>query len=211
MAFVTNLYNKNEIAVTRTPCNAYITMIAWQNTPYIARKNGKAVGYLVVDKSQTTLAEQFAVDVNSFTDMICAWQKRVNSTIHITLQPHQIEKTRIFTAVCERFSMDSPSHFCILSWDKVIDAFIKLKHEYCALPKGELVVKIESYGTVRIYVDDFGAGCEKTNATPMLTMDRLMATRYIFGLYPAVMTADVGHLAQAWFPLPLSWNLQDRV
>ena len=40
---------------------------------------------------------------------------------------------------------------------------------------------------------------------------KLSAHRYLFGPYSPSYTAEASYLAEAWLPLPLSWNGQDRV
>lgn len=210
LRFAADLYNQNAIAVPRTAENAYLSMSMWRNVPYLAQRNGKPVGFLCAGETGGGVAEIFAVDTQAFADVVCAWQKE-RGDISFSLQPHQVELVRLFSAVCESSSIYSPSHFYIRNWDKVVNAFMKLKASYCSLPKGELIIGIEGYGALRAFVDDSGAGCEKTTKTPELTLDRLAATRYIFGPYPPVFTGEAGALAQAWFPLPLSWNGQDRV
>ncbi len=205
------LYNANEIAVTRTSENAYATMTAWRNVPYIAVRNGKAIGYLCANPTGTGAAEVFGMDAQAQKDILCAWQKKCGENINFSLQPHQVEAVQMFSAVCGNYYIGSPSHFYIRNWEKVVGAFMKLKASYCQLPKGELCIGIENYGTIRLFVNENGAGCKKTDETPEITLDRLAAARYIFGPFPPVCTGKASALAQAWFPLPLSWNGQDRV
>ena len=211
LRFAIELYNQNEIAVTRTEENAYVSMTAWKNTPYLATRNGELLGYLSANETGAYIAEIFSVDTQSFIDMICAWQKKVDAEIYFSLQPHRIDKIRVFSAVCERSQIDTPSHFYIRNWEKVIGAFIKLKNSYCELPHGELVIEIENYGALRIYVNESGIGCERTDKTPYITLDRLSASRYIFGLNAPIYSGKANAFVQAWFPLPLGWNGQDRV
>ena len=209
--FAAQLYNANEIAVTRDLKNAYATMTAWRNVPYIATRGGKAIGYLCVGATGAGVAEAFGEDAQAKTDMLCAWQKKCETNINFSLQPHEIEMVKTFSAICGSYYIGSPSHFYIRNWEKVVGAFMRLKASYCSLPKGKLCIRIENYGTIKLYVDENGAGCEKTDETPKITLDRLSAARYIFGPFSPVYTGGTGLLAQAWLPLPLSWNGQDRV
>ena len=124
---------------------------------------------------------------------------------------NQVEALKVFTAACESFSMASPSHFFIQNWAETVDAFMKLKASYCPLPQGEIKIGIENYGVIRVYVDEKGAGCEKTDAAPDLELDQLSASRYVFGPCAPVYTGAASLFAQSCFPLPLSWNGQDRV
>lgn len=211
LRFAADLYNRNEIAVPRTAENAYLSLSTWRNVPYLATQNGKPVGYLCAGEAGGGVAEIFAVNTQAFADVVCAWQKERACDLSFSLQPHQVELVRLFSAVCESSSIYSPSHFYIRNWEKVVGAFMRLKASCCKLPQGELIMEIEGYGTLRIFVGEKGAGCEKTTKKPELTLDRLAAARYIFGPYPPVCTGEAGALAQAWFPLPLGWNGQDRV
>ena len=211
LSFTAELYNKNAITVHRTGENAYLSLTMWLNKPYITLRDGIPVGYICANSDGSCIAELFAKDTDTFTSMVCAWQKRCGSNITFPLQMHQIEQIRVFSAVCESSVIHSPSHFKIRNWADFTDAFIKLKASYCKMPQGELYIGITDYGTIRLYVNEKGAGCEKTDHTPDITLDGLSAARYIFGPYPPICTADTSYLVQAWFPLPLSWNGQDRV
>ena len=211
LAFAAGLYNANAIAVTRTPQDAYLSMTAWRSTPYLALKEGKPIGYLSVGTQVGSISEVYALDCQALQDVLCGWQDRVNTTLHFQLQQHQVEELKVFSAACESFSMASPSHFFIQNWAETVDAFMKLKASYSALPQGEVKIGIENYGTIRVYVDENGAGCEKTEEAPDLELEHLAATRYLFGPCPPVCTADASLFAQSCFPLPLSWNGQDRV
>ena len=211
LAFAAKLYNANAIAVTRTPEDAYLSMTAWRSTPYLALKEGRPIGYLSVSPVVANISEVYAVDCEALQDVLCGWQERMNTTLHFQLQQHQAEEVKVFSAACESFSMASPSHFFIQNWAETVDAFMKLKASYCTLPKGEIKIGIENYGTIRVYADENGAGCEKTPDAPDVQLDHLAATRYVFGPCASVYTAEASLFAQACFPLPLSWNGQDRV
>ena len=105
----------------------------------------------------------------------------------------------------------SYSHFKIINWANVVDAFFKLKATYCKVMPGELKIEIEGYGTIRLFAENEVAGCELCDDKPDIILERITASRYIFGTYAPSYTFDAPPVAQAWFPLPLSWNGQDRV
>jgi len=211
LAFAAELYNKNKICVPRTADNAMLSLTMWKNTPYIALKGNESIGYLSANDSGKNLAEQFAVDTEALSDMLCAWQERVDTDISFSLQAHQVDAVRLFSAICEYSRIQSPSHFFIRNFARFTDAFMKLKASVGNMMVGELYLEIMGYGTVRMYADGNTAGCELCDHKPDITLDRLAASRYVFGPYPPIITAEAPVLAQAWFPLPLSWNGQDRV
>ncbi|MBR2376901.1 MAG: GNAT family N-acetyltransferase [Clostridia bacterium] len=211
LEFATKLYNKNKINVPRKVENAYLTMSAWLNTPYIAICNGNPIGYLSVNNEGVNIAEIFAVDTKSFIDIICSWHAKVNTSIHFYLQPHSVAEMQFFTSVCENFNLTYPGLFYVRNWEKVVNAFMKLKASYIDMPKGEINIEIRGYGTIKVYVNNNEVGCVSTKDKPDITLDNLTASRYIFGPYSPIYTNKVTALAQSWFPLPLSWNGQDRI
>ena len=88
---------------------------------------------------------------------------------------------------------------------------MKLKATYMPLAMGKMHLEIEGYGTFCIYSDNGNVGCERSKEAPDITLDALSSARYIFGPYPPVYTSESLPLADAWFPLPLSWNSLDRL
>ncbi len=191
--------------------NFWLSMIAWQNSGYAAYLDGRMIGYLVT-KDGSSIAEAFAETPELYRDMLFAWLRTNDkSGISFSLAPWQPEEVRLMSAVCESYSVGSPCHFKIIHWDTVADALIRLEASYTALAKGELILGIEDWGNLRLYVDETGAGAEKTDRAASLTLDRLEATRFLFGTLPPCCTGEASEAANAWLPLPLSWNLQDRV
>lgn len=213
------LYSAGGIAVDRSAGgyeDVYRSMAAWQNEPWLAlRPDGSIAGYLCASSSGTALAEQGAVSDACLIEMLCQWQRQTGQAISLRLAPWQPSLLRRLSALCEGMSAASPCHFQIRSWAKVLDALMKLKAEYLPLPEGELVLSISGYGSVRLYVKNGDAGCEPTGQPGALVLDRLTAARYLFGPLPPHCTvsapSQTERLAAQWLPLPLSWNLQDRV
>ena len=211
LKFCCGLYNANAIAVTRDVADCYQVMTAWEHTPYLCLQAGEPVGYLCADGSGMDVAEVFGVDLGRFTDILCQWQKQKQTAVCFALQPHMTEYIRRFSAISDVMKVQSPSHFKICNWEKVITAFLKLKASYRVLQEGELILEIADYGKVRIFVEGKNVGCEKTDLAPQLTLTSLEASRFLFGPLSPGDTAEANPLAENWFPLPLSWNGQDRV
>ena len=105
-----------------------------------------------------------------------------------------------------------PCNFKIINFEKVTDAFMKLKKSYMPnLPDGEAIIEIKDYGNIRLYSKDGYAGCEKTNGMADICFDKLSATRYIFSNYTPHNLFDQNIFLKMWLPLPLGWNTLDRV
>ena len=209
------LQSSNALAVERSEKNAYAdvyaSMTAWRNIPWLAKKDGRIIGYLCASENGCSVAENYTYDTEGMKAMLGAWQKRIGGTISFRFQPYEIENVRVFSSICEGVSITSPCHFKILEWDRVIGAFMRLKASYAAMPKGTLSIHIIGYGGVRLFVNEHGVGCESYEGACDLTLEPLQATRYLFGLLPPDCVAETNQLATAWLPLPLSWNTQNRV
>ena len=208
LAFTASLYNKNAIAVPRTVENANLSLTMWLNIPF---RDGEHIGYICANSDKSGIAEFDAVDTSALVDMICAWQEYSGKTVYFARQMHQVESVRIFAEVCEGYSAHSPSHFKIINWAKVVDAFFKLKATYCPILCGELKIGIDGYGAIRLFAENGRVGCELCDDKADIKLDPLAASRYIFGTYAPIYTYAAPGVSQAWFPLPLSWNGQDRV
>ena len=209
------LQGNGKVAVERGEGNdyfdVYTSITAWQNVPYAAIKDERVIGYLCVNARGNTLAECFAESTEAMAEMICAWQKQCEATVYFSLFPHDIETVRLFASRAESMTVKPPCHFKIINWQRVVSAFMKLKASYTDMQEGELKIGIKDYGVLRLYVKHGAVGCERTDDEADLTLNSLEASRYLFGPLPPEATADAGNLAHSWFPLPLSWNGQDRV
>lgn len=191
--------------------DVYTSMIAWQNIPYAAFSGGKMIGYICVNSRGDTIAEHYAVSTDATAEMICAWQKKYGGTVYFHLFPYDMENVRLFSARAESVAVKSPSLFKIISWEKVIGAFMRLKASYTRMADGELKIEIKGYGMLRLYVSGDSIGCEKTEGEADIKLDSLEASRFLFGTLPPEATADTDGISRGWLPLPLSWNGQDRV
>ncbi len=215
LEIASNLQSSGKFFVERKKDNGYFetysSMTAWKNVPYLAKQGDKVLGYLCAQENGGNIAEFFAYSATDALQMLCAWQQKVDKNITFQLQPHEIDKVRLFASVCERVSVISPSQFKIINWEKVISAFMKLKAGYTVMPKGVLTIHVKNYGGLKLCVDEKGIGCERYDGKCEISLSELEATRYIFGTLPPETVISANAVAKTWLPLPLSWNLQDRV
>ena len=92
------------------------------------------------------------------------------------------------------------------------NALLKLKSSYCKMIDGESNILIENYGTIKIKVEKGIATCTLTSDTPDIKVTNLQAQRLLFSYLPTYHTINKSPaFLNAILPLPLSWNLQDRV
>ncbi len=214
LEYCCELYDKKAFYVLRGKDDnyrkMYLSMVAWQNVPYIAKdEKGNFIGFLSIKENE--IAEIFAESPEYFRDIILSRVANSNEAINFSLRPHNVEEMRIFTPVCENFTIVSPSRFKIMNYKKVINALLKLKASILPLTDADFTINIETYGKLRIVSDKNGARCEDFDGECDVTLSRNGASRFLFGPVGAEFAADTSVKMGNLLPLPLSWNLQDRV
>jgi len=189
--------------------DVYLSLITKSSVPYLALRDGEPIGYICTNAYGDHVSEIRGIDTLSLIEIAVSWQNRCCSEIVLPIAPHMAEEVKIFNEGCEGVSIVSPSRFRIINWQKMVDAFLKLRASYESLPEGEFTVEIEGYGTIRLYVRGNEVGCDKVNCSADIKLDRLSAARLLFGPLPPAATAEIPTNCKAWLPLPLTWYSLD--
>lgn len=190
----------------------YLTMRAWRSIPYIAKDDkGNMIGYVCSCENKTNIAEVIAKDLQNLKDIIFSWQKLQNADVNFTLMPMEIDAIRYFSNIAELINKTSPSHFKIINFDKITDALIKVKANYTNLPEGKRIIGIKNWGNLKISVENGKASCIKTDEDAYVVLDKLSATRLLFGPFGHETVIQHDSFLASILPLPLSWNTLDRV
>ncbi len=208
------LYEKEPMHVLRQNReDFYLTMVAWQNIPYAAfQADGRMIGYLCGAATGGEVAEAAAENPDWLVQLLAAWGKERQAAVHFSLRPWQWAEMARLQVVCDSYSLSSPCQFLIRRWDRVTDALMKLRHSLSPMAEGTWILGIEGWGNLRLFVSQGEAGAQRTTERAAFTTDRLTATRLLFGPLPPWGTIDANlGIAASWLPLPLGWNLQDRV
>jgi hypothetical protein len=148
--------------------------------------------------------------------MLCAWiMQRQLESISFSLAPWELAGCRTFNRICEQMSVKPASQFLIRNWAGLTDALLALKARLHRLPAGKAVIGIDDYGSITLQVDGPDGSCRLSDDAPDLQIDRLTATRLLFGPMPPSSVIEIPdtseHLLNSWLPLPLAWIGQDRV
>jgi len=202
-----------ERSIDETFLGDYLTMRAWNSTPYIAfDENKDMIGYICATENETVIADVYARESQELKNIVFAWQKRCGTSVKISIMPWQCETVKYFSSISASVGISSPSLFKIISFDKVSDALIKLKKSYYPnLTQGERVIGIEGWGNLKICIEKDNAYCKKTDEIPNIILDKLSATRLLFGPFSAETVVYADGFFSSVLPLPLSWNTLDRV
>ncbi|MBQ8081713.1 MAG: GNAT family N-acetyltransferase [Clostridia bacterium] len=225
LSFCHELSRRSAVYVERSPedheRDVYLALCSKHAAPYLAVENGEPVGYLAAASDQQFIGrsvdgprilEWNTVSSKYTAPMLCAWQRRVKSNVTFLLGPHMQEELRLFAPAAEYVSLSSSHRIKVLNYVKLADALLKLKASQRPLLKGKYVIGIEDYGAISLEVSESGASCVMSKDAPDVTLDRLSATRLLFGCLPPSCTlASPGPLPESWLPLPFSWNTLDYV
>ncbi len=215
LAHVWDLYSQNKIAVNRLEMPAYAdvyhSLTAWRCRGYaMENREGVLCGYLSADPDGN-VTEWGAVTADVACEMLALWQSTVQKSITVPVAPYQSDMLAKLSTLCEGYTVNMPSLFKIINWEKTVGAFLGLKASYTALPDGEWVLGIQDYGNIMLTVSGGETACRRTEKTSDCQLPPLAATRLLFGPMPAAGVLPLPPAVNAWLPLPLSWNLQDRV
>ena len=212
LTFARRVYHQNKVSVLRNDNDVmYRVMTAWKNTPYLVSKNDAPIGYFTLTPDKKTVSEAYAESKEAYLDTVVAISNYLNGGFSITLFEHDIELVREMNKCAEYMSIQIPSNFNIVSFERVVDAYIKLKSSYTRLAQGSVTIHIEDYGKIKIFADENDCGCVSFDGKCDFELSKSEATRFIFGMHPSVSVTEPNLFAKSNFPLPLSWNTQNRV
>ena len=210
--FARKVYHQNKVSVLRNDNSVmYRVMTAWKNTPYLVSKNNNPIGYFTLTPDKKAVSELYATDKESYFDTVVAISNYLSGDFSITLPQHDIDLIREMNKCAEYMSIQIPSNFNIVNFEKVVDAYIKLKESYTCLANGCVTISIKEYGKIKIFANKNSCGCVKFDGECDFELSKPDATRFIFGMHPPAAVIEPNLFAKANFPLPLSWNTQNRV
>ena len=84
-------------------------------------------------------------------------------------------------------------------------------YENTPIIDGELTLGIEGYGNLEIFAHGSSVGARMRENAPEITLPRLDATRFLFGLSPTLVAPTPSAFAACALPLPLYWNKLDCI
>ncbi len=186
---------------------------AWHHIPYLATdQDGNRLGFLSASADKKDIAELYGVSDAIRAEILKSWIIRNDlGRVTYTSLGHDTAIAAQLSRECAMPTISHASQFKILHWAKLADALLKLKYR-AAPPNGRFSIHIHTFGTL-VYQD--GVFQMTQTAIADLSLDPLTATRFLFGpdspTAVCSIPAEKRTLALALFPLPLSWNGQDRV
>ncbi len=199
-----------------TDWDFYDTMCAWQNIPFVVTdEGGTTIGFLAARGNE--VAELYTTSASRFVCIALAWAQKNGAPVGIPLMAHQIDETAILDARGAAYSQSHASMFRVMSWTDILRGTLALGAAVRPMKDFRCTVKITGIDTPECAKCDSGTftiACEsgkpsvaRTNAAPDITIPYEDAGKFFFGRAGEPMERPAG----LPFPLPFSWNLQDRV
>ncbi len=216
LKFAHDIYEKRDFYLERGTDNnydgTYRTLCAKCCVPYLATdKSGRMIGYISASENGDHIWEIRAVTTENYIRMIPAWNYFAACDVRFNISPLLFDEAKFFTKVCEDVTVSSTTFFKIINWEKVTRVYLNLKAKYETLPDGELKIAIADYGTLEISVSGGVPSCVRTNGEGDISLDKLDATRLIFGHLPTDAVCSLPYFAKCWFPLPMTWDSLDAL
>lgn len=194
-------------------CDCYDTACSWGMQVWAAEdEQGRMTGYLSASADSTVIGEQYAQTPDLLYAMLLNWLSSQDiPEIRLRTSPHDVSLNRCLNRLCAECRMEQTSNFKIIHWDKVVDAFLKLKASLTTLPQGSMNLTVTGYGTLHIE----GADCTITDEPADLELDKLTAVRFLFGPQSVEQCCEIPKQVRTYcsslLPLPFGWNAQERV
>lgn len=216
LTFVRELSNSKRFYVERCgndrERDVFRTLCAKRCTPYIALREGNPIGYLCANDGGRYVPEMRADSAESFMQILCAWQAETGEKITVAVAPYMTGELEALSRCAHEVTVTTPSRFKIIRWERVCDALMKLQFSLRKMPAGNFYLNIQDYGTLHFFADETGAGCTREDSAPYdLSLTAERAAPFLFGPYIPSLIAPEYSRMNAWFPLPLSWNMLDVV
>jgi len=190
------------------------TLRSWALVPYIIENGGVFAGYFLYSPWVSRVEELCLVDSAGYGDAVRAiFLALRRAKLRFTILPSEMEADAFFQLLCEQAEIKSPECFCVLNYERVLRAMLRLQAKKAPLCEGELVIKINGHAreeTLRVCVSDGEISVAQTRDAPAVTLGHLEAQRCFFAPVSDERRA-LPAFAAAWFPLPLAVPLCDMV
>ncbi len=211
---IKTIFEKRPAHALRDDKLLFATLHTCRSRVYKILRCGKFFGYLSCGAENRVINEIELCDNKDIALVLAAYlthfELRGVSVSAVFL--FEREKLCALEAVCENFSMVCCENFQIYNFEKVVDAFLKLKASYAKLLDAKAVIDILGHGKLCIDIADGTPKAYLTEDDADITLTAIEATRLLFGLsskvldYPALPTEMLSNL-----PLPLFYSRPDFV
>jgi len=210
------MMTKKDVYVYRSADNdyrdMYLGLITKSYTPYLVKRGEKLLGYFCINEKMNEISEFYIETATDLYDAVCYLQANYgNREVYITIPPYLTEELRLFANKADRVELHTPSRFKFLNYERIAGALLRLKAKKVRLSTFDYKIHIKDYGTVRLYHNENGTGCEKVDCGGDVSLTSSEAIRLLYSYTPTELIADIPAELKSALPLPLSWATLDYV
>lgn len=190
----------------------YLALTTKSNIPHIVMRGDKCIGYFCIDENNREISE-FCIDsAKDLYDSVCALQViSGNRSVLIKIPPHLTDELKLFSENADHVDLVTPSRFKFLNYEGIASALLRLKAKKTKLAYFDYKINIKDYGTIRLYSNEHGAGCEKVDVDGDISLSDSEVIRLLYSYTPTELIADIPSELKSALPLPLSWATLDYV
>jgi predicted GNAT family N-acyltransferase len=189
---------------------------SWSSEVRVLLRDGQFLGYGTLGGDGERVVNEFVL--NDWTAAIPAalalFDASGAGTLLFNVQPFQTELLRAMLLIAESAQIVAGHNINVLSYPKVIEAFLQLKADRGPLPDGRYVIDVVEKGKTEITVQNgiVSAAPAPAEAAADITLPHLQMMNFLFSpAGPLALRGNQPALEKAWFPIPLSFSEQDNV
>lgn len=190
--FAKGLYDSQLLHCRRDEATFFDDCHSWNGRFIRITKCGTSIGYL-----QGTDSELLLTDENDLLPVIKALFREGWQEMNLAVPLWCTQRRRLLSGICEDSSITTCEMIRVLNWQKVLQAFLRLKAECVPLADGNVCLRIGEE-TLNIRVCKQQVTVEKTDALPETVLTPMEAQQLFFSLEGLTDTM----LPPGWLPLP---------
>lgn len=171
-------------------------------------------GYILCSKNKLTIPEIVLEDETILKQVIAQFIIQYDlEEVSLSIGAYETQKIKLLKEISESCTISSPCNFRVFNFQRVLDAFLKVKANYETLIDGELILGIKEKGNYKIQVEKNQVNVVATNETADLELTYFEAMTLCFDPMSHYISAgsNVDRLLNAYFPLSLYVPLVDNV
>ena len=171
-------------------------MNTWNAGCDLICKNGKMIGYLYGPFTELVLQDE--ADLPAVLKAV--FERDKLTTIDIAVSPTLPERAAFLSSICELSFVKTVEMISVLCWERVLDAFLALKSQLCALQDGVAELVIDG-GVYRICAENGVPTVETVDAPGgnAVHLSHNQALQLFFGIHSLVLPDE---RLKNWAPLP---------
>lgn len=176
----------------------------WNSTPYLLMEGGQTKGYF---SAEGKIIHELVLCHES---LLLPAIKSIMSSLHlnraiIKAADYEEERLAQLSAVCEDCSISSNANYQIFHFEKVINAFFKIKKAYTVLQDGGIVLQIGNEKLmISVCSGQLTVG-QNDSSYPIISLGNLEAVEFLTAPFSPRRREEAKRFPflQNWFPIPL--------